>query len=127
MQVSKAKIDKKTEKQVFKKLYQVLADLRRPEEVEKFLEDVLTKAERLTLAKRLAIAVYLVKGKSYETIRNDLKVSSATIAAVQNMMEKGGAGFSLAVERIEADEWAEEWVKKLKGMWQKVWKKERGK
>jgi len=88
-----------------------------------FLGDVLTETERVVLAKRLAIAVYLNKNKSYENIRKDLKVSSATIANVQKMLENGGSGFDLALRTIEAEEWANEMQKKISGGFKRVFGK----
>jgi len=84
----------------------VLADLKNPNDVAKFLDDVLSDTERTVLAKRLGIAVYLSKNRSYESIRRDLRVSSATIASVQKWLEHSGEGLMLALKRIEADEWA---------------------
>lgn len=115
MQISKQDVSRKVEKKIFKCLYQVLADMRKKAEVEKFLDDVLSETERMVLAKRLAIASYLSKNKSYETIREELKVSSATIANVQRWLEEGGDGLVLALRRIEADEWAGEIAEKISG------------
>lgn len=82
------------------------------EEIDKFLEDFLTDAEYLTFAKRLAVAYWLKKGRSYENIRQNLKVSSATIASTQQDMEKGG--IKLALEKVGAEEWANEWAERIK-------------
>ena len=66
------------------------------------------------LVKRLAIAIFLDKGRSYENIRNILKVSSATIASVNEQM--GNPGIQLALRKIKADEWADEWTEKISGL-----------
>lgn len=123
MQVSKQDVSKSIEKKIYKSLYQVIADLKKPNEVEKFLEDVLSETERTVLAKRLGIAYYLSKNKSYEAIRQDLKVSSATIASVQKWLEKGGEGLQLAIKAIEADEWAGEMAEKVSLSFKKVFKR----
>ena len=114
MQVSKRVINKNIEKQVFSIFYQVISDLKNPDEAKEFFEDVLTETERTALAKRLAIAHYLDRKRSYDNIKEMLKVSSATIAAVAEQMEQGGRGFSVALQKIRADQWAEEWTKKIK-------------
>ena len=123
MQVSKKNVNKQIEKRIFKSLYQVLADLKKPEEVKKFLDDVLSKTEKTVLAKRLGIAWYLNKKKSYDVIRQDLKVSSATIATVQSWLEKGGEGLMSAIKTIEADEWAGEMAEKVKKSVKKIFEK----
>jgi len=122
MQVSKQDVSRKIEKKIFKCLYQVLADMRKKDEVKMFLDDVLSEVEKTVLAKRLAIANYLTKNKSYEVIRDELKVSSATIANVQRWLEQGGEGLALALKRIEADEWAGEMAEKISGSFKKVFK-----
>lgn len=113
MQVSKQGVTKRVEKKIFRSLYQVLADIKQPEAVERFFSDILSPTERTALAKRLAIANYLRKNQSYDAIRNDLKVSSATIATVQGWMEKGNPGLEMALKAVEADEWAEDLAEKI--------------
>lgn len=81
--------------------------------MERFFADILSKTERTVLAKRLAIAYYLKKNKSYDVIRNDLKVSSATVATVQGWLEQGNEGLNLALKSIEAEEWAGELADKI--------------
>jgi len=118
MQISKDKLNPKVEKQIRKLLAQKIADLKTPENTQIFLRDFLTPAEGIVLAKRLAIALYLEKGKSYEEIRRSLKVSSATIASVQSMLEHRSEGFMLAVQQIKAEEWADEWSEKISKFFQ---------
>lgn len=113
MQVSKQDISGKLEKKIFKSLYQVLADIKTPQAMERFFGDMLSGTERTVLAKRLAIAVYLQKNKSYDVIREELKVSSATIATVQGWLEQGNEGLNLALKNIEADEWAGDLADKI--------------
>ena len=123
MQVSKKDINKKIEAKIFKSLYQVLADLKQRKDVEMFLEDTLSETEKTVLAKRLGIACYLNNNKSYERIRQDLRVSSATIANVQKWMESGGEGLQLALKTIEADEWAGQMANKISDSVKKVFKR----
>ncbi len=72
----------------------------------------MTESEYEAFAKRLAIAYWLRKGRSYSNIKQNLKVSSATIATVQSIMET--EGFQLALKKIEAEEWASVWTKKIR-------------
>ncbi len=123
MQVSKKDVNRKIERKIFRSLFQVLSDMRKPREIEKFLTDILSETERTVLAKRLGIAYYLNKNKSYEAIRQDLKVSSATIANVQKWMEEGGEGLGLALKAIEADEWAGEMADKIGEQFKRVFNK----
>lgn len=113
MQVSKDKLKSETKKEVFNSFYQVLADLKKREEVEIFCQNFFTKVEQTILVKRLAIAYALEKNKSYDEIKNNLKVSSATIANIDKMMLRGKRGFALVLSKIEADRWASDLAKKI--------------
>ena len=113
MQVSKQGISKPVEKKIFRSLYQVLADINNPQAMERFFADVLSQTERTVLAKRLAIAWYLNRNKSYDVIKGDLRVSSATIATVQGWLEQGNQGLTTALKAIEAEEWAGELADKI--------------
>jgi len=112
MQLSKTKLETKIKKTMFDTFHQTLGDLRGKKEAEIFLNNFLTKMEKAKLAKRLMIAVYLEKNKSYDFIKKNLRVSSATIANVDKMMANNG-GFSLALERIEIEEWATRTARKI--------------
>lgn len=91
---------------------QTLADLKSKEDALAFLKDFLTDKELDILGKRLAIAYWLKKGRSYQNIKQNLKVSSATIASVQNLLST--KGLNMAIKNIEAEEWATKWMEKIK-------------
>jgi len=112
MQLSKKKINQRIEKQIFNIFYQVIADVKNPQEAKVLLENILTRAELEAFSKRLAVAHYLERGRSYENIKNALKVSSATIATVAEKMQKG-KGYEIALKKIRAEEWADRWTKKI--------------
>lgn len=112
MQVSKKQVNPNLKKQVYQLLYQVLADIRSKKEAEIFLNEVLTETELEMLAKRLGVAYYLDKGRSYSNIKTNLRLSSATISGVAEQMKKG-KGFKIALEKIRAEEWADKWAKKI--------------
>lgn len=118
MQVSKKKLNKTIEKQIYAVFYQLIADLKSADEAKIVFQDLLTQTERQVLAKRLAIAIFLDKGRSYENIRSTIKVSSATIASVQEIIANPGIGLSL--QKVKADAWADEWVGKLTNLMGKI-------
>ena len=107
MKKSNNKISKNIENQVYKILYQVLADSKTEEGMEIVLKSLLTESELEAISKRLAIAVFLDKGQSYEHIKDVLKVSSATIASVAESINS--RGMQMALERVKAEEWADVW------------------
>ena len=111
MQLSKRRLNNNLERQIKEMTLGVLAEIKSPITMESVLSDLLTEAERTALTKRLAIAIYLDKGRNYEDIKNNLKVSSATIASVAESL--GNPGFQEVIRRIKAEEWATEWSGKI--------------
>lgn len=111
MKKSTKAMNKQIEKQVYKILFQVLADAKTDFDMEEILKAVMTDGELNAVAKRLAIAVFLDKGQSYEHIKDVLKVSTATIASVAENMNK--KGMQMAIQRVKAEEWADVWSIRL--------------
>lgn len=112
MRVSARKLNDSLKRTIAKTFAQVLGDIKGTEEMDKFLSDFLTKSEYEILAKRLAVAYWLKKGRSYENIKQNLMVSSATVASVQGELSK--TGFQKALKILEAEEWANQWSEKIK-------------
>ena len=112
MRIQQRKINQTLDTQLRKTFLQLMSDLKNPKEIDLFLKDFLTDSEYEMLTKRLAISYWLKKGRTYANIKENLKVSSATISSVQEITER--EGIKLALKKIEADEWAEKWEKKIK-------------
>ena len=111
MQLSQRKLNRSIEKQLKEMLWKAFAEIKSPDQIKQVLDDLLTETERIAVYKRLGIALYLDKGRSYEDIKNNIKVSSATIASVANDM--GNPGLGEVIKRIKAEEWANEWTEKI--------------
>lgn len=118
MQLSQNPINKNLEKQLTDLFYGVLAEMNTGEQIKMVMEDALTEAERAAMIKRLGIALYLDKGRSYEDVKNNIKVSSATIASVAENL--GNPGWQEMIKQIKAEEWAGEWTSKLTGKIKKM-------
>lgn len=112
MRTSEKKLNPSLKNQIALVFAQTIADLRDLREATAFLKDFFNESEFGSFAKRLAIAYWLKKGRSYNNIKENLKVSSATVATVQTLMET--EGFKLALKKIEAEEWANVWAEKIK-------------
>lgn len=120
MKTSSRKMNQKIENQVYRIFYQVISDCKTDVEVEQVLSSLMSETEVMAVSKRLAIAVFLDKGHSYDHIKEVLKVSSATIASVaENMNNKGMQG---ALQKVKADEWAEVWSAKISKALEKLLK-----
>ncbi|OGM03148.1 hypothetical protein A2115_01370 [Candidatus Woesebacteria bacterium GWA1_41_8] len=112
MRTSTQKLNPSFKSQLIKTFAQTLLDLEKPQEAEVFLKDFFNDAELETFAKRLAVAYWLKKGRSYENIKRNIKISSATVSTIQNLMEK--PGFKLAIKKMEAEEWANVWSQRIR-------------
>lgn len=112
MHISKQKINQFLEKNIEDSFFQLICDIKTPQEAREIITNLFTDTELTVFSKRLGIAYYLVNNRDYENISNNLKVSSTTIAKVAKMMK--GKGFQMALKSITADEWADKWSKKIK-------------
>lgn len=112
MRTSKSNLHSSLKKEILNSLFQTLEDMKDKSEIKLFLEDFFNDIELETYSKRLAIAYWLKKKRSYENIKNNLKVSSATIATVEKQLTSDG--FKLALKKMEAEEWANVWSEKIK-------------
>ena len=112
MRTSDKNLNASLKKEIQNILAQTVADLRDINEAKTFLNDFFNESEYEALSKRLGIAYWLKKGRSYNNIKDNLKVSSATIASVQSTIDK--PGIKLALKKIEAEEWANQWAERIK-------------
>ena len=85
--VSKNPIKQETFTKIFSTFYEMIVDLHDKQEVKAVFEVFLSKAEKVMLAKRLAIAVMLKEGVDYRSISQELKVSTATIREINSKLE----------------------------------------
>lgn len=73
---------------VFDLFFEVMGNTSSKNEFRKIFFDLLTPAERIMLAKRVAIIYLLMKKIEYYNICDRLKVSSATVSKIALLMEK---------------------------------------
>ena len=114
MQISKQKVNKNLNKQLTRVWYQMVADIKSPAEAEYIFNSILSETELVTVIKRLAVGYWLTKKRSYEVIKDNLKVSSATIATIQQDLKK--PGWRIAIKKVLAEEWATKWEVKIKNL-----------
>jgi mannose/fructose/N-acetylgalactosamine-specific phosphotransferase system component IIB len=99
-------------RQLVRTFSQMLTDLTRPSEVESFLKDFFDEVEFEKYIKRLAIAYWLKKGRDKENIKRNLSATPKEITEAQESLKKEGV--KLALKKIEAEEWANQWAEKIK-------------
>lgn len=98
--ISRRYLDKELERKIFEVFLKTIVDIKTIIDAKDFIEDILSPTERIMLIKRLAIAVLLTKGKTYDYIDHTLKVSRATIMNVSLWLKHGKGGYRKVVERV---------------------------
>jgi uncharacterized protein YerC len=99
--VSKRQLKPAIEERLFEIFWDHLALIDNPILVREFLQSLLSDTEHLMLAKRLAIAVLLSRGYSYEYIDDTLKVSKSTISVVDRQLVSGASGYKKAIDLVK--------------------------
>lgn len=112
MRLSKTKLTTATSKQLFDTLCKVLADTKTPEEVHSVLSELLSPTEVVAIMKRVGIAAALSDHQTYQVIKSNLKVSSATIATIQERIIQ--PGWQKILDKVKLYHAADVWTKKIK-------------
>jgi len=99
-------------RQLLRTFAQMIDDLGSPKEIEIFLKDFFDDEELTKYVKRLAIAYWLKKGRDKENIQRNLQATPKEISEARKSLKK--EGINLALKKIEAEEWADVWVKRIK-------------
>ena len=84
-------------------LWTSIAELRSRDEVKNFFKDLVSETEAIMLARRIQIAQYLLLGKGYSEIAEELRTSHITIAKVNRWLISGFGGYETAVKSLEAE------------------------
>lgn len=115
-QVSKYRLDKDFEIEMFRKFWFSLSTLRDADAVASFFSDFLTDTEGLMLAKRFTIAVLLLRGKRPKMIKEMLHVSFSATGSVASWLKNSSPKTQTALRRIiEESNW-EEFIDKIEEM-----------
>ena len=70
-------------------LYQVLADVKTPEDCKLLLDDLCTAKEVEKMAERIYAARLLMEGKTYNQVMEEADISSATLSRVSRCVQYG--------------------------------------
>jgi hypothetical protein len=99
-------------RQLLKTFSQMLADIEDAKQIELFLSDFFDDKELEKIIKRIAAIYWIKKDRNKENIKKNLLVSDKDITYCREMLKKDG--IKLAIKQIEAEEWANVWVEKIK-------------
>jgi TrpR-related protein YerC/YecD len=81
--------------------YDMMSCVKNREECRIFLRDLLTPDEMAMLIRRMNVAIFLLKGFTFEEIKDHLKVSADKISSVHRSLERHGEGYALVMKRLE--------------------------
>lgn len=65
-----------------------------------FIDALLTDTEKIMIAKRVAIALMILKGRTAEEIQDILKVSGQTVWTVRGWLAAKGSGYHTVLEEV---------------------------
>ncbi|GHS95412.1 DNA-binding transcriptional regulator [Synergistales bacterium] len=86
------------------KLCDAFLQLKTPNEMYAFLEDVATIGEVKALAQRLEVARLLSESKTYPQIAQHTGASTATISRVKKFLDYGAGGYKIVLDRLKKPE-----------------------
>ena len=81
-------------------LLDAILSLRDKEECRAFLRDLCTMQELISFSQRLQVAKRLLAGETYESIRQQLPVSSSTITRINTALQFGPGGYRSVLGRM---------------------------
>ena len=84
-------------------LFNAILTLQDIDECYEFFEDLCTVKELLDMAQRLDVAIMLRKGANYQTIAQQVNVSTATISRVSRCLNYGAGGYAEAIKKLKED------------------------
>ena len=84
-------------------LAKAILSLETQEEANRFLEDVLTAQELLSIAQRIEVALMLKNKNTYYDVGKKTGASTATISRVNRCLQYGARGYETVLERMREE------------------------
>ena len=86
------------------RLFDAILRLESREDCARFFEDICTIKEVQDMAQRLDAAILLDQGVNYQTISEQVGISTATISRVSRCLNYGSGGYRMAIDRLKEEE-----------------------
>ncbi len=80
--------------------FDAILSLNDKEECDRFFEDVFTAKELIDIPQRLEVAILLLRGKTYQEVRDLSGASNSTITRVNRCLKYGRGGYREIEERL---------------------------
>lgn len=81
--------NKKADSSMINDLYELIASLDTPQDCEKLFSDLCTVKEIEQMAQRIKAAGLLLDGKTYQQVKEECDISSATLSRVSRCVQYG--------------------------------------
>lgn len=78
----------------YTELYSALLRIKDEEQCRAFCSDLFTKQEMAAFTQRIRVAKLLMSGATYDMIRGQVPVSSATITRINTELQYGAGGYA---------------------------------
>jgi len=111
-QLSRNPLGKETNQEIQATLWWLLARLSNDFDIRNFLNGLLTKTEKIMLAKRLAIAFLLNRDYNYRDIGDVLKVSTSTVARIKEAVDRTD-NYKIFITKLEKREELKKFAKQF--------------
>ena len=80
---------KKSDSKMTERLFKLISSLNSPEECAEFFEDLCTEREIEQMAQRIRAAELLLDGKTYNQVKEECTISTATLSRVSRCVQYG--------------------------------------
>lgn len=86
-----------------RRLFAAILQLKTEEECQQFFEDICTIKEVQDMSQRLEAAILLDQGEGYQTISEQVGISTATISRVSKCLNYGAGGYRRTIDRMKEE------------------------
>lgn len=112
-QISRYPVRKVIEDRMFEVFLDSIAMVKARDQVRMLIDDLFSHTERVMLAKRLSIALLLLKQYDQRSISKLLRVGLETVSRVSRALRTGTGGYSMVASAIIRQEKYHEWLEKI--------------
>ena len=86
------------------RLFRTILNLETIEECYTYFEDLCTVKELQDMAQRLETAILLDNGENYQSISENVGISTATIGRFSKCLKYGSGGYRYAIDKLKKEE-----------------------
>ena len=86
------------------KLFATILNLETIDDCYSYFDDLCTVKELQDMAQRLETAILLDNGENYQTISEEVGISTATIGRVSKCLKYGSGGYRSAIDKLKSKE-----------------------